>query len=198
MCPTTLGRIETRTAILIGPAALGSALSLITGNPGWIVLIGIYLLQGVALDVLFYPYVIKWQPPWLTFVLGAGEFVIVFVIAKVANVGLSTVDAIWFFWVSWALAVSTRIVVLPIVSLSWIENGGEFRTTGWSIPPEREPLAAAGTAMIEPHAAVPELVRQFSSVHEVPHELRNLPSPSRVQEIPQEIRGPVDRRASPA
>jgi hypothetical protein len=189
MCPTILGRIETRTAIIIGPAILGTILSAATGNAGWIVLIGIFLLQGVALDALFYRHVIKWQPPWLTFVLGVGEFVIVFVLGMVAKVGLSAIDAVWFFWVSWAIATATRIVILPLVSLSWIENGGEFRATGWSITPEREPLPAAGTAEVEAHAAVPALVRQFSSVHEVPEELRELPAPSGVHRLPQEVTG---------
>jgi hypothetical protein len=187
MCPTILGRIETRTAILIGPAMLGTLLSVITGNAGWIVLIGIFLLQGVALDTLLYPYVIRWQPPWLTFVLGLGEFVIVFVLGLVANLHLGVVNAIWFYWVSWGLAVATRIVILPLVSLGWIENGGEFRVTGWSIAPEQEPMPAVGTAAIEAQAGPPQLVRQFSSVNRVPPELRELPAPSGVQRIPEEL-----------
>jgi hypothetical protein len=180
MCPTVLGRVETRTAILIGPALLALVLSLATGNAGWLVLIGIYLLVGVALDVLFYPYVIKWQPPWLTFVLGAGEFVIVYVCAHIAKVPLAPIDAVWFYWVSWLIAVSTRIVVLPLVSLTWIEDGGEFRRAGWSITPEQEPVAALGVAEVDPGAGVPQLAREFSVVLELPPELRDLPSPAAI------------------
>jgi hypothetical protein len=188
MCPTVLGRVETRTAILIGPALIALILSLATHNAGWIVLIGIYLLVGVTLDVLFYPYVIKWQPPWLTFVLGAGEFAIVYVFAQVAKVGLAPVDAVWFYWASCALAVGTRIVVLPLVSLTWIEDGGEFRRPGWSITPEREPVAALGVAEVGTDTTLPPLAREFSTVLEVPRELRELPSPSQVITIPPEMR----------
>jgi hypothetical protein len=190
MCPTVLGRLETRTAILIGPALAAVILSLATGNPAWIVLIGIFLLVGVTLDVLFYPYAIKWQPPWLTFVLGAGEFGLVFVLAHVGKVALTPVQAVWFFWASWLLAVATRIVVLPLISLTWIEDGGEFRRPGWSITPEREPVAALGVAEVSPNAGVPRLAREFSAVIEIPPELRAVPSPSQVFEIPAELRQP--------
>jgi hypothetical protein len=185
MCPTVLGRIETRTATLLGPALLATILSLVTSNEGWIVLIGIVLLQGVVLDVLFYPNVIKWQPPWLTFVLAAGEFVIVYVLAQVAKVGLSPVDAIWFYWLSWGLAISTKIVLLPIVELTWIESGGEFRATGWSVTPAMEPVSALGVAAVLADVGPPRLVREFSAINEIPAELRDLPPPSGIRRRPE-------------
>jgi hypothetical protein len=181
MCPTILGRLETRVAILTGPAILGLILSLITGNPGWIVTIGVLLLLGVVLDTLLYPWIIRWQPPWLTGVLGVAEFILLVILLMALDVPLGMWAAVIFYWVSWVIAVLTRIVVLPLISLSWIENGGEFRVVGWSIPPEREPL---------PVIAIPEperpgvLVRQFSAVHQVPDEIRSLPSPSGVHRVP--------------
>jgi len=189
MCPTPLGRTQTRTAILVGPAILGLILTLITGNEGFIVLIGLYLVTGVILDILFYPRIIKWQPPWLTFVLGAGEFVILYVLAQILDIGLKPLDAVWFYWVSWTLAVWTRIVILPILSLTWIESGGEFRETGWSHAPENEPMPILA-AMSEDGKgkASGRLAQEFSAVNPVPADVRELPSPSGTHRQPERLR----------
>lgn len=182
MCPTPLGRTQTRTAILVGPAILGLILSLVSGNEGWIVLIGIYLVMGVVLDILFYPAVIKWQPPWLTFVLAVGEFVILYILSQVLEVGLTPVEAIVFYWICWVMANWTKIVILPLLELTWIESGGEFRTTAWSTPAEHELLPVLAT--ISPEHAPNRLVREFSAVHKVPAGLAELPQLSGVHKRP--------------
>ena len=156
MCPTVLGRVQTRVAILVGPAI--ARRDPVAGHPATRAAscsIGIYLLLGVALDVAFYPFVIKWQPPWLTFVLAVGEFVLLYLLAQVLDVGLSPARrrSSWF-WVAWCIAIATKIVVLPLISLSWIENGGEFRATGWSVPPESEPLPLVAPLAAAASAAV--------------------------------------------
>ena len=161
-------------------------LSLATGKAGWIVLIGVYLLLGVALDTGFYPFVIRWQPPWLTFVLALGEFVLLYVLSQVLEIGLSPVEAIVFYWVSWAIAITTKIVVLPILSLGWIENAGEFRATGWAVVAQQAPVPAAAVAAVP--AEPPPLAREFAAESELPRAVREAPSPSTVDAIPEELR----------
>jgi hypothetical protein len=174
MCPTVLGRLETRVFTLIGPAILATILSFVSDNPGWIITIGLYLVMGTVLDVLFYPRVITWQPPWLTFVLAVGEFVLLFVLVMVTDPGngepgFGTVAAIVLYWVSWVLAVTTKIVGFPLVSLSWVENGAEFRSVGWSVPPGSEPLPLL--ALPTPAQERDQLVERVSGVHEAPAQL---------------------------
>jgi hypothetical protein len=182
MCPTILGRLETRVAILTGPAILALILSLADGTPGWIVTIGVYLLMGVALDTTLYPLLIRWQPPWLTGALAVAEYAILAVLLITLQVPLGFWAATFFYWLSWSLATLTRIVVLPLASLSWIENGGEFRAVGWSIPADLEPvpIIAAPEGDREPG----QLVREFSTVREIPEEIKAVPAPSGEHRVP--------------
>jgi hypothetical protein len=189
VCPTVLGRVQTRWAILILPALIAAVISLVTGNEGWIVLIGVYFVLGVALDTAFYPFIIRWQPPWLTFTLAVGEFVLVYILAHVLKVGLTNVEAVLLYWLAWWLAIWTKVVILPLLSLSWIENAGEFRATDWSVRPEYQPLPINVFTPPAEGGGPPALARSFSSVLEVPEELRNLPSPSGVHRVPEAMRG---------
>jgi hypothetical protein len=194
MCPTTLGRIQTRTVILIGPAILAGVLSLVTANEGWIVTIGIYYLMGVALDTVLYPFVIRWQPPWLTFVLAVGEFILLFVLVKTLLPGSAPYGSpdpvvhlddwrpITLYWVSWVMATVTKIVVLPLISLSWIENGGEFRRTGWTVAPEYQPLPIVSSVDVQERLG--RLLREFSTVGQVPDSARGAPPLSAVHTRP--------------
>jgi hypothetical protein len=188
MCPTVLGRIETRVATLVLPALLATVLSIVLRDEGWIVTIGIYLLMGVALDVLVYQYVIRWQPPWLTGVLAVAEFVLLFILVKVLKPGQpgfgdpealpSGADwrPIMLFWISWCLAIATKIVVLPLLSLSWIEDGGEFRRTDWTVQPEQEPVPIVAATRADPHATA--VAREFSTEYPNPTPLERKPGPA--------------------
>ncbi|MEA2169518.1 MAG: hypothetical protein QOF76_2818 [Solirubrobacteraceae bacterium] len=180
MCPTTQGRVQTRWSILILPAILAAILSLIDSNEGWIVLIGVYFVMGVILDIAFYPFIIRWQPPWLTFVIAVNEFVLVYILAHWLEVPLTNPQAIILYWVVWVLAIWTKVAILPLISLSWIENAGEFRITGWSVAPEYRPLPITAFTETATDGGPPPLARAFSAVIEIPEELRHVPAPSGV------------------
>ena len=181
MCPTPTGRIHTRVATIALPALLGLALSLLTSRPDWIVLIGVYLLLGVALDTAVYSWLLKYQPPWMTFVLALGEFGLLYVLANVLELDLSPAEAIALYWASWILAVVTKVVLLPIFSLTYLESAFEFRSTRWSVPPSQAALPVL--ASTSPAEAEPgPVLRAASGIHAVP--LERQPAPSGIHTVP--------------
>jgi hypothetical protein len=181
MCPTPIGRIHTRVATIVLPALLGTVLSVVTGRPDWIILIGVYLLLGVSLDAAVYSWLLKYQPPWMTGILGLGEFGLLYVLANVLKLDLTSLEAIVLFWASWLLATITRIVVLPLVSLTYIESAGEFRRVEWSLPPSQVALPVVASAG-ESRAGPGPLVQEASGVHARP--LERKPGPSGVHQVP--------------
>src|SRR6266508_1276200 len=154
MCPTTLGRIETRVATITLPAIFATILSLVQWRPSWIALIGLYLLLGVALDVLVYSWLLRYQPPWMTFVLAVAEFGLLYVLVVVLDdIDLSLAETIAVYWVSWVLAIWTKSVALPILSLTYLEAA--------AVPapaPGAEP--AAGGSRGEVPEPVPEAIER--------------------------------------
>jgi hypothetical protein len=170
------------------PALLGLILSLVSGHWDWLALVGVLYLLGVFLDAAVYSWALKYQPPWVALTLALAEFGLLLVLAGVLNDqaggGLSHIaiwEAAWFYWACWILAALTKIVILPIVSLTYIESAGEFRTTQWSVPPPLEalPVLASGA---EARGGPGPVLREASGAHARP--LEPLPSPSGVHRVP--------------
>jgi hypothetical protein len=194
MCPTPTGRIHTRTATIFLPALFGLIVSLATGHFDWLALIGIYFVMGIFLDTAVYSWLFRFQPPWMTFVIAIGElgFLLVLsgVIAQTNNGGLEHVsigEAIIFYWIAWILAIPiTKVVLLPLISLTYLESAGEIRRTEWSIPESQIPLPVLASAAEAKRGPGP-VVREASGVHAKP--LPNLPSPSGVHRLPPQPAG---------
>jgi hypothetical protein len=188
MCPTPIGRIHTRVStILMGPAVLGLILTLVTGHLDWIVLIGVYLLLGVFLDSAVYPLVLKYQPPWMTGVLALAEYGLLLAVTQYLEgfPNISVVEATIFYWVSYILAISLKIAILPIISLTYIESAGEFRRIEWSVPASQVTLPVLAS-FAEARQGPGALVRTASGIHSAP--LEPLPAPSGVHAVPPELR----------
>lgn len=166
MCPTPQGRVHTRVASMFLPAVLGLILWLVTANPDWFVLIGVLLVLGVTLDTVIYTWAVKWQPPWMTGVLALEELGLLLILATLLELNVTIVEGIVFYVAAWLLFVFSKIVLLPILSLTYVESAGEFRTTEWSIPASKEslPLIAA----TEGGTGTPgRLLREASGAHAI-------------------------------
>lgn len=149
MCPTPIGRIHTRVFSLIPGAILATIISLVTGNADWIVLIGVFLLMGIALDTCIYQWAVRYQPPWMTFTLAVVEWLLLLVLANILELDITIWAASVLYWIVWSMAAITKVVVFPIASLTYLESAAEFRRTEWSIPPSQASLpllAAAGAS----------------------------------------------------
>src|SRR3954454_8119538 len=147
MCPTVIGRIHTRVSIImLGPALIGLIFTLVSGHLDWLALVGIYLMLGIFLDTAIYPWLLKWQPPWVGGLLAVGEFGLLLVLANIVNDktgGLSHIsigEAIWVYWLCWVAAALINTVVLPCAILACAEPAGESRRPAWPVPPPLEPL----------------------------------------------------------
>jgi hypothetical protein len=173
--------------IVLGPALIGLIFSLVSGHWDWLVLVGVYLMLGIFLDTAIYPWLLKWQPPWVGGLLAVAEFGLLLVLAGILNRktgglhNISIGEAIWYFWLLWIVASLIKIVVLPILSLTYAESAGEFRRVAWSIPPPLEPLPILASSA-EAKAGPGPVIREASGVHAKP--LEPLPSPSGVHRLP--------------
>ena len=187
MCPTPLGRVQTRILILILPALIGLVVSLATGNWGYVALVGLYLVMGAFLDLALYGWIVWWQPPWLTGLLGLAEYVLLLMLALSLGFDIPIWAATVFYVGVWLVAQAVRIALLPLIFLTRIEDGGEVRRLRWTVSPrlEQVPVIALGGEA---------LPARLSGVWSRPSQMgQALPAPSQVGRIPPEFLAELER-----
>jgi Right handed beta helix region len=163
---TLRGRIETRLAAAVAPVLVAAALSPLLHKWWPLELAGLMLALGLALDVGLYHRLLPYQPGWYALPLGLLELALTMAAARVLDLNAPLLPALAFFAGSWLVLQLLAHAVLPLIRLSWPEDGGELGRPGLALAGAAPLalLAVLGTAW----AVEPPTVRLAAGVHQGP------------------------------
>jgi hypothetical protein len=163
---TLRGRIETRLAAALLPVLVAAALSPVLHKWWPLELVGLMLGIGLALDVLAYHRLLPYQPGWAAVPLGLLELGLTVGAAAALELGAPLRPALLFFAASWLVAQLLAHAALPLLHLTWPEDGGELGRVGYGLS------AAAPVALVAvlglAWAVEPPMVRLAAGVHQGP------------------------------
>ena len=166
MSYTLRGRVETRLAGAIAPILVAAVLAPVLHKWWPLQLVGLMLLIGLALDVLAYHRLLPYQPGWAAVPLGLLELGLTLAAARLLDLGAPLRPALLFYAGTWLLAQLLAHAVLPLLHLTWPEDGGELGRTGVGLS------AAAPVALVAvlgiAWAVEPPTVRLAAGVHQGP------------------------------
>jgi nitrous oxidase accessory protein NosD len=163
---TLRGRLETRLAAalvtLIGATVLAAVL-----HEWWpLALGGLMTAVGIAVDVVVYDRLFDYQPGWLALPLGAAELGLVVGAAHVFAVPAPFWPAVALFAAGWLVAQILGHAVLPLVHLTYGQDGGELGRAGPAVAVAALALLAGATGMA--YAQRPPMVYLSAGVHQGP------------------------------
>jgi hypothetical protein len=163
---TLRGRIESRLAPALFTLVIALALAL--GESAWwpLQLVAVMAGLGLALDVLVYDRLLVYQPGWLALPLGALELGLVILAARALDIGAPLVQAIALFGAGWLAAQMLGHAVLPLVRLTYAQDGGELGRAGPVVAAAI--LAVLSGAVGTAYAMQPPLVHLAAGVHKGP------------------------------
>jgi hypothetical protein len=166
MSYTLRGRLESRLAAGVLPFAIASVVSLALHVWWPVELAGVMVGVGLVLDVLVYHRLLPYQPGWAAAPLGLLELAIVIVFVRLLDIAAPFETALWFFAGSWLLAQLLGHAVLPLLRLSYGEDGGELGRGGYALGllAPASILAVLGAAF----ASQPPTVRLEAGTHAGP------------------------------
>ncbi|HEX2505197.1 MAG TPA: right-handed parallel beta-helix repeat-containing protein [Gaiellaceae bacterium] len=130
MSYTLRGRLESRLAGALLPAAAALALAAALGKWWPVVLAGLMVAVGVALDGSVYHRLLPYQPGWAALPLGALELGGVMGLATALDVNAPLAPALGLFAAAWLTAQVVGHAALPLARRSYAEDGGELGRPG--------------------------------------------------------------------
>jgi parallel beta helix pectate lyase-like protein len=165
MAYTLSGRVQSRLAAVLLPLLAACVLSV--ALPAWwpLELTGLMIGVGLALDLVYHR-LFDYQPGWLAVPLGLAELGAVVVLARTLEIGAPLVPALVFFGASWALAQVLAHAGLPLLRLSYADEGGELGWIGAGLAVAT--LAVFGTAGVYAWSQLPPTVHLSAGVYQGP------------------------------
>jgi hypothetical protein len=129
MAFTLTGRFESRLAAAILPALAAVAIASVVHEWWPLELVGLMLGIGLCFDLAYYRF-LTYQPGWLAAPLGLLELVAVMALVRGLGVEAPFAAALTLFAGGWLLAQGLSHAVLPLVHISYAEDGGELGRAG--------------------------------------------------------------------
>lgn len=129
MSYTLRGRLETRLAAAALPAVVAAVLSPLLHVWWPLELVGLMTATGLVLDPLYHR-LLPYQPGWAALPLGALELAATMAAARALDLGAPLGPALALFAGSWLVAQALGHAVLPVLRVSWPEDGGELGRAG--------------------------------------------------------------------
>ena len=166
MSYTLRGRLETRFAAALLPVLVAAVLSPVLHRWWPLELAGLMLAIGLALDAGVYHRLLPYQPGWAAVPLGLVELVLTIAAARALDLGAPLRPALLLFAGSWLLAQVLVHAALPLLHLTWPEDGGELGRAGPGLA-AAAPAALAAVLGIA-WAVEPPTVRLEPGVHAGP------------------------------
>lgn len=128
--------MESRLAALALPVLAAAAV-----HQWWsLELAGVMAAVGLALDIAYHR-PIAYQPGWAAVPLGLLELGVVMVLVRALGIGAPLRWALVFYAAAWAWAQVLSHALLPVLRVSWAEDGGEVG---------RRPTMLAAAALVFP------------------------------------------------
>ena len=130
MSYTLRGRIESRLAALLPVVAAACVLAAAEHRWWPVEAVGLMLGAGIALDVLAYDRLLRYQPGWAAAPLGLLELGLVLLLMRVAAVAAPVWQAVALFAGGWLTAQALGHAGFPLLRLTYAEDGGELGRLG--------------------------------------------------------------------